>query len=132
MTNEQDLMYRGVICPYCRKPTIYTDSKIVYGVSYGMIYLCFDCDAYVGVHKGTSKALGRLANRELRALKQEAHRLFDVHWLNAKNKRKKRTEMYKWMSEILDTPLEYTHIGFFKKDTLEKLINLLENNKEFI
>ena len=32
-----------------------------------MIYICKPCDAYVGVHKGTDKALGRLANKELRS-----------------------------------------------------------------
>ena len=29
----------GKICPYCGKPTEYVDSSIIYGRSYGMIYL---------------------------------------------------------------------------------------------
>ena len=37
-----------------------------YGVDYGMIYYCPQCGAYVGVHKGTDRAKGRLANAELR------------------------------------------------------------------
>lgn len=32
----------GKICPYCGKPTEYVDSSIIYGRSYGMIYLCRD------------------------------------------------------------------------------------------
>lgn len=67
----------GKICPYCGKPTEYVDSSVIYGYSYGMIYLCRDCRAYVGVHKGTDLALGRLANAELREAKKEAHFYFD-------------------------------------------------------
>ena len=58
-----------VMCPYCGERAVYTNSKEVYGRSYGMIYLCRPCDAYVGVHDGTAKPLGRLANAELRAAK---------------------------------------------------------------
>lgn len=67
----------GKVCPYCGKPTEYVDSSIIYGRSYGMIYLCRECRAYVGVHKGTDQALGRLANAELREAKKETHFYFD-------------------------------------------------------
>lgn len=59
-------IFKGKVCPYCKEQTEYVDSACIYGKSYGMIYLCRKCDAYVGVHKGTNKALGRLANKELR------------------------------------------------------------------
>lgn len=72
-----DEIFTGKICPYCGKPTEYVDSSVIYGRSYGMIYLCRDCRAYVGVHKGTDQALGRLANAELRKAKKEAHFYFD-------------------------------------------------------
>ena len=67
----------GLICPYCGGETAYIDSCRVYGRSYGMMYICRPCDAWVGVHKGTDKALGRLANKELREAKKEAHFWFD-------------------------------------------------------
>ena len=51
---------RKVYCDYCGRQAEYVDSKIVYGKSYGMMYLCRNCMAYVGVHKGTDKPLGRL------------------------------------------------------------------------
>ena len=57
---------RKVYCDYCGRQAEYVDSKVVYGKSYGMMYLCRNCMAYVGVHKGTDKPLGRLANAELR------------------------------------------------------------------
>lgn len=53
----------GHICPYCGCFAEFVDSSCVYnGKSYGMIYLCRPCVAWVGVHKGTDNALGRLAN----------------------------------------------------------------------
>lgn len=49
---------RKVYCDYCGRETEYVDSKVIYGKSYGKIYLCRNCMAYVGVHKGTDKPLG--------------------------------------------------------------------------
>ena len=44
------------ICDYCGGKVIFTDSAIVYhGKSYGNIYYCTNCGAYVGVHDGTKK-----------------------------------------------------------------------------
>ena len=60
MNKDIDIL-TGKICPYCLKQSQYGDSSIFYGKSYGMMYYCLDCDARVGVHKGTDKALGRLA-----------------------------------------------------------------------
>ena len=61
---------RKVYCDYCGREAEFVDSKIIYGRSYGKIYLCRNCMAYVGVHKGTDKPLGRLANAELRNWKR--------------------------------------------------------------
>lgn len=62
LTEEQREILSGRICPYCHVPTEYKNSIEVYGVDYGMIYYCPQCGAYVGVHKGTDRAKGRLAN----------------------------------------------------------------------
>lgn len=54
------------ICPYCYGKPEYVDSKEIYGVSYGMVYLCRSCDAYVGVHhKNSKKPLGYGSNRRV-------------------------------------------------------------------
>ena len=72
---------RIVICDYCGTPADFVDSSVVYhGHSFGMIYLCPRCGAYVGVHKGSDKPLGRLANSELRNWKKAAHAAFDPLW----------------------------------------------------
>ena len=59
----------SLICPYCGAYSKLIDSKLIYGVSYGMAYVCKnypECDTYVGTHKGTIKPRGTLANKELR------------------------------------------------------------------
>ena len=129
-------IFKGKICPYCRNESHYVDSKIVYGKSYGMIYLCNRCNAYVGVHKGTNQALGRLANNELRKYKIKAHDAFDKLW---KSKQMTRTEAYKQLSEHLGIPPEFTHIGMFGVKTCKEVIfksnqvyqDLLQLDKDF-
>lgn len=110
---------KGKTCPYCNNPSIFVDSKIIYGRSYGMIYLCKSCDAYVGVHKGTSKALGRLADQELRFWKKETHRHFDKIW---QSNLMSRRQAYQNLSLFLNLSIELTHIGMFTKEYCVKTI----------
>lgn len=124
----KNLIQQGKICPYCNKPTILTDSKIIYGTSYGLIYLCESCRAYVGVHKGTEIALGRLANEELRELKKQSHYYFDNLWnrkmLEGFSKTKSRRFAYKWLSEQMNIPYKETHIGMFNEEQCQLAINI--------
>ena len=97
---------RIVICDYCGTPADFVDSSVVYhGHSFGMIYLCPRCGAYVGVHKGSDKPLGRLANSELRNWKKAAHAAFDPLWKYGPY-RGRRNEAYRWLSEKMGTPIE--------------------------
>jgi len=110
----------GLKCPYCGNKTAYADSSVIYGKSYGMIYLCKPCDAYVGVHKtDNATALGRLANAELRAAKKEAHHYFDQLW---KHGHMRRQSAYKWLSRALNIEPEYTHIGMFDVEECNKVV----------
>lgn len=127
LTEKQKLIMQGVLCPYCGKESEYVDSIVVYGKSYGMIYYCKPCDAYVGTHddrkddKGKYIALGRLAKPELRELKKEVHEVFDKLWTGRKMT---RIEAYMWLSGILKIPLEYTHIGMFSIKTCKEAIRV--------
>jgi uncharacterized protein DUF3268 len=58
------------ICPYCGCKPVLENSKVVYGKDYGLIYHCRPCKAWVGVHRNSVRALGRLANEELRHWKK--------------------------------------------------------------
>lgn len=124
LTETQKAILKGKICPYCKAHTSFVDSEIIYGVSYGMIYLCERCRAYCGVHKGTDISLGRLANEELREWKQKAHKSFDPIW---KSKRLRRREAYTLLAGYLNLPEEYCHIGMFSVQTCKKVIEWSDN-----
>lgn len=117
------MLMSNPICPYCNQESQFVDSSVIYGKSYGMIYLCSDCDAYVGCHNGTNKAKGTLANKELRELRKKAHECFDPLW---KNKTYSRSSAYKWLSEKLGIPVGKTHIAMFNKEQCKKVIALFE------
>lgn len=126
LSDKQKEMIKGKICPYCKAKTNYIDSIEVYGKSYGMIYMCRPCDAYCGVHKGTDKALGRVANKELREKKKEAHKYFDVIW---KEGRQSRSNAYKDLAKHLKIPTEYCHIGMFSIKTCNEVIKWAKGHK---
>lgn len=115
---------QGKVCPYCGQDSALVDSAMIYHTSYGWAYWCKPCDAYVGCHKGTQNALGRLANKELRGWKIVTHEYFDKLW---RGKKMTRQEAYKWLSESLGLPAEYTHIGMFSVSTCKKVIELVKN-----
>ena len=121
-------------CPYCSLPVAYVDSREVYGRSYGMIYLCRPCTAYVGVHKGTDKPLGRLANAELRGAKIAAHRAFDRLWkrkieLTGCSKNEARGRGYAWLSRQLGISAKDCHIGMFDVDMCGKVVEVCRIKK---
>lgn len=120
--------HNGKVCPYCGQPTEYVDSEVIYGRTYGMVYLCRPCDAWVGTHKGTDRALGRLANAELREWKKKAHGYFDALWKRkmqqGASKQKARGLAYKWLSGELGIPPKETHIGMFDVDQCKKVVEV--------
>lgn len=110
-------------CPYCGKEAEYIDSKYYYanGVSYGMIYLCRQCDAVVSTHKNSGKPLGSMANRELRELRKQAHSLFDPLW---KDRTMTRTEAY----DLLRKETGVKHISWTNAEECRRVINWLSKN----
>ncbi|OOG19164.1 hypothetical protein BWD42_04240 [Sphingobacterium sp. CZ-UAM] len=127
--NLLDGIKSGKVCPYCHMSTELVDSSLIYGTSYGMIYLCAKCRAWVGVHKGTDVALGRLANDELREWKKLAHGYFDPLWkrkIEKENcsKKEARGAAYKWLSSKMSLSPEDTHIGLFDVDQCKKVVEI--------
>lgn len=124
---------KEVFCPYCGKRAEFVDSAEVYhGRSYGMIYLCRPCDAYVGCHgngKGDSPK-GRLANAELRRWKIAAHDAFDPLW-KCGPFRGRRNSAYAWLAEQMGLPKEKTHIGMFDVAECQQVIQICKNRKEY-
>lgn len=117
-----------ILCDYCGKPARLVDSAIVYeGRSYGQIWYCKGCQAWVGCHKGTSTPLGRLANAELRKLKRIAHAEFDPLWRG--KTRFTRRMAYKWLAEEMGLPEDQTHIGMFDEEQCRKCIEICKQAK---
>lgn len=119
------------ICPYCNKISklvtgkeIYPHRKDLFSLNF---YSCSSCDAYVGTHKGTTKPLGRLANKELRKAKSAAHRAFDPLWKFGGMKRK---EAYKWLAEVLNIKSADCHIGMFDVEMCEDVVTHSLNKQE--
>lgn len=121
---EQAQIFTGKTCPYCGKPTELIDSAEIYGgTSYGPIYICRDCDAYVGCYKGTTTALGRLANDELRLAKRRAHHYLDQLWKTPKQ----RLDVYAWISDELRVPLARTHVGMSDVEQCNLIARICRN-----
>jgi hypothetical protein len=127
-TLEKDLINQGKICPYCGDESQFIDSKEIYGTSYGMIYACLKCSAWVGVHKGTTVSLGRMANGTLRHYKKEAHAAFDVIWQReieaGKSKNFARNEAYTWLAEQMGMNREDCHIGMFDENQCIQVLTI--------
>lgn len=125
LTDSQKEILYGRRCPYCGQPSSYIDSIQIYGISYGMVYACLPCQAWVGVHKDEpTKSKGRLANEEHRKAKKAAHDAFDALWKGGHIK--KRSSAYWWLSKKLEIPKQFTHIGMFSIATCQKVIKLCE------
>ena len=118
---DKDIL-AGLVCPYCGRNTELIDSAEIYhGKSFGWMYICRPCDAYVGCKTGTKESLGRLANAELRKYKQAAHDVFDLIW---KDNHINRTEAYTWLSQKLGIDRDFTHMGMFDVDQCKQVIEL--------
>lgn len=124
-----------VICPYCNEEALLVDSAEVYnGTSYGMIWLCRDCDAYVGCHKNSKRhaPLGRLANKKLRLLKRQAHSAFDRLWKRKMirddcSKKEARQAGYTWLAKQLGIQVKECHIGMFDEELCRQAIKVCNN-----
>jgi hypothetical protein len=113
------------ICPYCGKESMLSSGAAIYPhlprLAYKPIYVCFPCDAYVGCHPGTTKALGRLANAELRKAKIAAHAVFDPIWRNGTMSRR---AAYRWLTLALGLS-EPAHIGEMDIEGCERVIEVV-------
>lgn len=111
----------NVICDYCGKPAPLVDSTIVYGKSYGKIYYCARCGAWVSCYKNSDRPSGRLADAELRKCRKIAYAaLRDFR----RNSRKDKKQARKWLSKRLHIPCAETRIGLFDVEQCRRMIAL--------
>lgn len=121
LTERQRQIIHGKLCPKCGIPTEHKPAEVIYRKSgFGMIYLCPQCKAYVGCHRGEiHKAKGRVADASLRGLKIEAHKYFDMIWQLRIMKRK---TAYHWLAIKLQIHPKYCHIGMFGEAKTKEVI----------
>lgn len=115
------------LCPYCGHEVVFTSAEELYRQKkYAniKIYLCRNCTASVGVHKGTNRPLGVMATKEMKGLKRACHDLFDATW---KSGILHRNTAYGRLSDLLGIPRAECHIGYFKTDMLLKTLEILAN-----
>lgn len=113
------------LCPYCGRPAVLTSGAKVYPRSHDLhglrFWRCAPCNAFVGCHKKGARLgdgtvsdgtipLGRLANSNLRGLRQQAHGAFDPLWRSG---RFSRQQAYRWLAGRLGIPVDQCHIGQF-------------------
>lgn len=110
----------SVICPYCDCEAALVDSSVVYGKSYGWMYLCEPCGAYVGCHRGTTNPLGTPASEQLRHARRSAHTIFDPLWKDGVFKSRKNA--YRWLADELDLTFDKCHIAMFDIEQCRKAV----------
>ena len=121
-----------VICDYCQTTAALVGGDVIYShrpdLYQKKFWLCAPCDAYVGTHKNspTHEPLGRLANKELRMWKGNAHTVFDPMWLE---KKMKRTEAYVWLADALGIHPKDCHIGMFDVAMCKRVIEVVKNER---
>ena len=129
MKNPDICRYCGGIIRLVPARQIYGDAAQRLGMEQEWVYQCQNCNARVGCHRGTKRALGNVANETLRLKRMETHKVFDAFW-SAKGM--SRTQAYKWLSTRLGMSEKHAHIGGFEMDQCQRVIDLCrkENHKE--
>ena len=120
-------------CPYCGRTAVLRKASDIYEKALDeYLYVCSgypECNSYVGVHSGTLRSKGTLANGDLRHNRIEAHRIFDSIW---KHKIMTKQNAYCWMQDIFSLTTDQAHIGQFSEYRCDCLIlecrKVLENN----
>lgn len=126
MTEDLKKIIKGEICPYCNCETEIVTGDFIYPYRKNekprpkfldkKYFVCkLNRNHYVGTYPDNVRSLGRLADSELRKLKNKGHNTFDPLWKN-KTHFKNQSEAYEWLSKKMNLPLELTHFGMFTNE----------------
>ena len=115
----------SIPCPYCGGRAAYCKSSahIYRGADYGAVYDCRPCDAFVGVHRGSTRSKGTPANRETREARKRAHAAFDAIWRG--NRRVSRSKAYARLARCMSLSANECHIGMFDVERCEEVVRVV-------
>ena len=130
VTSMKKRKHRAPVCPYCGRTAVLRPASYVYhGKLFDpaqRLYVCAgypECNSYVGVHSGTLRPKGTLANSELRNLRIRTHKAFDQIWRSGVMS---RPEAYHWLQDITGLRTEQTHIAMFSEFRCKQVIRACE------
>ncbi|NGX85055.1 zinc-finger-containing protein [Aequorivita sp. KMM 9714] len=137
MKEEAEKIIKGQFCPYCKCETKLVSGDEVYPHRTNddprpkfldkKYYMCLlNSNHYVGTYSDNITSLGRLADTELRKLKNQGHNTFDPLW-KTKNIFQSQKLAYDWLSEKMELPLELTHFGMFTVEQCKRAIEFCKN-----
>jgi hypothetical protein len=123
---REQLRDRAVLCPYCHNRAVLENGSIIYphrpDLHSKLFWACpGSCDAWVGCHPGTTRPMGRIANKILRRSKMEAHAAFDTKW---KVEGMTRPDAYEWLQKRLGLSAEECHIGLMDVDGCKRVVEV--------
>lgn len=130
LTENQQRILAGEICPYCGKETEKIDAGKLYGnPALGEVIMCKPCNAFVetyesGPNKG--KAKGRLANPKLRSIKARVGAELSRLWKTPEEKERMESDL----AEFLSIPKEYAIIDMLGEKTMGKVLEFCFINKD--
>lgn len=124
---------RIVYCPYCQQQAVLKKGSEIFNNFHHKNYywVCFPCNARVGVNRVDRdfQPLGRLANKELRVARLDAHDAFDKLW---KSGLMERSEAYTWLSRKMKISREYCHIGFFDLNQCKQVVDVINDLRKLL
>lgn len=131
MKKNKKMRNEPPVCPYCGRRSVLRPAEYVYGKNTikkdSLLYVCSgypECNAYVGVHEGTKKPKGTLADSELRNKRIRAHRALEqivrAGYMG-------RGDVYQALSLRLNLPALETHIAYFSDYLCEQTIQECED-----
>lgn len=120
-----------VICPYCGEAARLVDSsEISDGPSFGKVWACLPCDAWVGTHPNSKRfaPVGRLADASLRHWKGEAYAAFNPLWKGA-TRTMTRKEAYESLRVKMGIASKCAAIGLMDAKDCKRVVALFTITK---
>lgn len=119
---------RPLRCPHCGAAMTLRPASDVYRDCHNdrKLYVCNHypaCNTYVAAHPGSNKPMGVPANGDLRHLRIQAHRKFDLIW---KTGIMTRENAYRWFADSFGMSLRDAHIGMCGEYHCRELIKLCD------